>query len=128
MLPLDDTLKRISSIPEEKALSLKKQITNLLGISTLPLGNIISIFLIHSKISTFKPALTSQHSAYIDVKNNLSKKMQTFFYVNLAIAILAGSASFVMENAKKPWLYGLAGSYIAPSAGLLLKKKELDSL
>lgn len=125
---LDDTLQRISSIPEEKALSLKKQITNLLGISTLPLGNIISVFLIHSKISTFKPALTSQHSAYTDVKDNLSQKMQTFFYVNLAIMILAGSASFAVDSVKKPWLYGLAASYLAPSAGLLLKKKELDSL
>jgi hypothetical protein len=125
---LDDTLQRISSIPEEKALSLKKQITNLLGISTLPLGNIISVFLIHSKISTFKPALTSQHSAYTNVKDNLSKKMQTFFYVNLAIMILAGSASFAVDSVKKPWLYGLAASYLAPSAGLLLKKKELDSL
>ena len=125
---LDQTLAGINRLPEEKALEFSSKLKSLLGFSVVPIGNLGALIPIQSLFKTYKPALSSDNSAYVSLRRSSSGKIKTFLYVHIVVAILSGLLSFSVDDEKKGWFYGLSSSYILSAIVLQSKKSELEKL
>jgi hypothetical protein len=124
---LNTMLEEINRLPQEKAEIFAKKMATWLGVSVLPLGNLGAMIPIHTTLKAYEPAIASDNSAYVAMKQAAAKKFQIFLYVHIVLAVISGVVSIPVDSQKKPFLYGLASTYFASAGFIFLKQKQLKS-
>ena len=125
---LDSILAKTNEIPKEKSTELSKSISSSIMISILPLVNIIIMFSVYGKINEFLPALLSSNTFYIDAREAIIKKMNTFSYVHIVLMIAGGAASFFVEPQLKPVMYAVGATYLISALMIFIKTSKLNKL
>lgn len=125
---LDSILQDINELPKQKSEEFSKKMALWLNLSLLPLGNVGVLFPIIALIKQFLPALTSQNSFYVELKQAQGKKFQVYFYVHIALTLASGIGSFLVEPSIQMVLLIVALTYIVSTAVIYLKGSQLKKI
>lgn len=125
---LDQQLQEIARQPNEKAEEFTKKIQILLGVSLVPIGNLVTSFLLHQRITEYLPALSSSHPVYAGLRKKTISRFQVFAIAHALITILIGGGTLAVKDEQKPFVIGGAASYAVSAGVLFLKKKQLTNL
>lgn len=95
---LDYILNDIKKLPQRKSAEAGKKISWVLFLSFFPIISIGTISPIFNLIRKFLPALSSNNSFYISLKESLINKFQFFLYTHALLALLFGTLTFFAGN------------------------------
>lgn len=125
---LDSILQDISELPREKSHEFTKKMSLWLNLSLLPLSNIGVLFPIITLIKQYLAALTSRNASYVALKQAHIKKFQVYFYVHVALTLVSGIASFLIDPSTQPVLLIVALTYVVSTVVIYLKSGQLKKM
>ena len=125
---LDRILVEINRLPKEKSEVLRAMMSKHLIISLFPVGNIVALFNILSALKPFFPALASDNSFYVELRQSLIGKFKTFSVGHFIAIVFSAGLSFVVQPDTKPVFYVVSASFLISGLVLLSQSKALKRL
>jgi hypothetical protein len=125
---LASILAEIDELPRQKSEECSKKMSMLLGLSVLPVGNIITMLPISSLLRKFMPGLKSSNAFYVALKETLKKKLSLYFYFHIVLAVVSIGLCFSPTGMPIALPIFAILSYVLSSANLYARSMKLKRI